>query len=123
MDDMYLGGRLPLFDPSSLSAEQDALYRRLNRTLVKWADQSGFQSMTQDGRLIGPFNPVLLSPAITPAFLDLQEAEQAHTSLDDRVRQVVILAVGAVWRSDYELYAHATVAAKAGLPASVIQGL
>lgn len=69
------------------------------------------------------FNPVLLSPGLTPAFLDLQDAEQENTSLDARVRQVVILAVGAVWRSDYELYAHAAVAAKAGLPARAIQAL
>lgn len=123
MDNAHLGGRLPLLDLSALTAEQKAVHKRLTRTMVKWADQSGFQSTTEDGRLIGPFNPVLLSPAITPAFLDLQDAEQAHTSLDDRVRQVVILTVGAVWRSDYELYAHAAVAAKAGLPPNVIQAL
>ena len=99
MDTAQLGGRLPLLDPSSLTTAQKAVYQRLTATMVKWADQSGFQSTTEDGRLIGPFNPVLLSPAIAPAFLDLQDAEQTHTSLDDRVRQVVILTVGAVWQS------------------------
>ena len=123
MNEEHLGGRLPLLDPAGLAGEQKALYARLAETIVRWADQSGFQSTTDDGRLIGPFNPVLLSPAITPAFLDLQAAEQANTSLDDRVRQVVILAVGAVWRSDYELYAHSAVAAKAGLPNSVVEAL
>ncbi len=38
-----------------------------------------------------------------------------HTSLSARVREVVILAVGAVWQADYELYAHLAVARKAGL--------
>lgn len=123
MDTAQLGGRLKLLDISSLTAAQTAVYQRLTATMVKWADQSGFQSTTQDGRLIGPFNPVLLSPAIAPAFLDMQDAEQAHTSLDDRVRQVVILTVGSVWQSGYEVYAHAAVAAKAGLPESVIQAL
>jgi len=47
--------------------------------------------------------------------LDLQFAEQVHTSLSARVREVVILAVGAVWQADYELYAHVAVARKAGL--------
>ena len=123
MDNTYLGGRLPLLDPASLTDAQQTVYRRLTATMVKWADRSGFQSSTAGGRLIGPFNPALLSPGITPAFLDLQDAEQAHTSLDERVRQVVILAVGSVWRSEYELYAHAAVAAKVGLPADVIQAL
>ena len=123
MNTTHLGGRLPLLDPTDLTDEQKAVYRQLTRTMIPWAEQSGFQSITETGQLIGPFNPVLLSPAITPAFLNLQGAEQAHTSLDDRVRQVVILAVGAVWRSDYELYAHTAVADKAGLPASIIQAL
>ena len=122
METTHLGGRIPLLDPAGLTGGQKAVYDRLIRTMVKWADTSGFQS-TEGDRLIGPFNPVLLSPGIAPAFLDLQDAEQAHTSLDDRMRQVVILAVGAVWRSEYELYAHAAVAAKTGLPEGAIKAL
>ena len=122
MDTTHLGGRLALLDPAGLTGEQKAVYDRLTDTMVKWADKSGFQS-TEGDRLIGPFNPVLLSPGITPAFLDLQDAEQAQTSLDGRVRQVVILTVGAVWRSEYELYAHSAVAAKAGLAESTIKAL
>ena len=123
METTHLGGRLPLLDPAGLTGEQKAVYDRLTRTMVEWADKSGFQSTAEGDRLIGPFNPVLLSPGITPAFLDLQEAEQANTSLDGRVRQVVILTVGAVWRSEYELYAHAAVARKAGLPEATIAAL
>ena len=123
MDAKHLGGRLELLDPAGLTGAQRAVYDRLSATMVRWADESGFQSTTDGGRLIGPFNPVLLSPGITPAFLDLQDAEQANTSLDERVRQVVILSVGAVWRSAYELYAHTAVARKAGLPDGVIQAL
>jgi 4-carboxymuconolactone decarboxylase len=51
------------------------------------------------------------------------EAEARSTSLDNRVRQVVILAVGAVWNSPYELYAHSAEARHAGLPDEVIQAL
>jgi 4-carboxymuconolactone decarboxylase len=39
------------------------------------------------------------------------------------VRQVVILAVGAVWRSAYELYAHSAAARTAGLPDQVVRAL
>ena len=123
MDATHLGGRLPLLDPAALTDSQKAVYDRLRATMIRWADQSGFQGMTDEGRLIGPFNPVMLSPGIAPAFLDLQDAEQASTSLSERVRQVVILAVGAVWRAEYELYAHAAVARKAGLQDDVIRSL
>jgi 4-carboxymuconolactone decarboxylase len=110
-----LGGRLPLLDPQALSAPQMKTYDRLNTTWVAWADSVPFQSKTADGRLIGPFNPILFSPTISSSFLELQEVEQRNTSLSERVRQVVILAVGAVWKSDYELYAHAAAARKAGI--------
>ena len=39
------------------------------------------------------------------------------------MRQVVVLAVGAVWRSAYELYAHSAVARSVGLPDQVVQAL
>jgi 4-carboxymuconolactone decarboxylase len=58
-----LGGRLPLLDPLTLSAAQKETYERMNRTWVPWADSVPFQSKTKDGRFIGPFNPILFSPA------------------------------------------------------------
>jgi 4-carboxymuconolactone decarboxylase len=85
------------------------------QVIVPWANEARFQSTSEDGRLIGPFNPALLNPAIAAPFLDLQFAEQMHTSLSPRVREVVILAVGAVWQADYELYAHLALARKVGL--------
>ena len=123
MDTTNLGGRLPLFRPAELTAEQKAVYDAIGRTMVPWAEKSGFQSKTEDGALIGPFNSTLLSPAISPAFMKLQEAEAENTSLSERVRQVVILSVGSVWQAPYELYAHSTVARKAGLPDDAIEAL
>ena len=116
-----LGGRLPLLEPSALSTAQKETYERLNRTWIPWANDVPFQSKLEDGRLIGPFNPILFSPAISSSLLDLQETEQNNTSLSQRVRQVVILAVGAVWKSNYELYAHAAAARKAGISEDAIR--
>jgi 4-carboxymuconolactone decarboxylase len=110
-----LGGRLPLADPAALSPAQREIFDRMAEVIVPWANEARFQSTAEDGRLIGPFNPALLNPAIAAPFLDLQFAEQMHTSLSPRVREVVILAVGAVWQADYELYAHLAVARKTGL--------
>src|SRR6202790_2528744 len=112
-DDM--GGRLPLADPANLSAAQRELFDKMTSAVVPWADDTGFHSATDDGRFIGPFNPALLNPAMTSASAELLLGEREHTSLSARLREVVILAVGAVWQSDYELYAHVAVARKAGL--------
>jgi 4-carboxymuconolactone decarboxylase len=110
-----LGGRLPLANPATLNPAQRKIFDRMATRIVPWANDAQFQSTAEDGRLLGPFNPALLNPAIAAPFLDLQFAEQVHTSLSARVREVVILAVGAVWQADYELYAHVAVARKAGL--------
>ena len=109
------GGRLPLADPAALNPAQREIFDRMASRIVPWANDAHFQSTAEDGRLIGPFNPALLNPAIASPFLDLQFAEQVHTSLSERVREVVILAVGAAWQADYEPYAHLAVARKAGL--------
>jgi 4-carboxymuconolactone decarboxylase len=50
-------------------------------------------------------------------------ADKASTSLSRRVHEVIVLTVGAAWRSDYELYAHSAVAKVAGLPDAVIRAL
>src|SRR5262249_16887496 len=122
-DTAKLGGRLPLVDAAALSPAQKQLFDQMTRTVLPWAESAGFRACTEDGRFIGPFNPTLLHPEITGSFLRLQFDEAKHTSLTERVRQVVILTVGAVWRADYELYAHAAVARKAGLTEDEIRAL
>ena len=58
-----LGGRLPLLDPKTLSAGQKEVYDLLNKTMIPWTEKSGFQSTTEGGKFIGPFNPILFAPA------------------------------------------------------------
>jgi 4-carboxymuconolactone decarboxylase len=118
-----LGGRLPLLPPAKLDAAQKELYGRINASYVPWAESSGFQAKTAGGALIGPFNPALYSPHIFASFLALQKQEGEHTDLTERARQAVILTVGSVWRSPYELYAHSAVAHKAGLSQAALNAL
>jgi 4-carboxymuconolactone decarboxylase len=110
-----LGGRLPLADPASLTSAQRDLFETLKATWVAYANELGVQATTADGRLIGPFNAFLLHPDVTAKLSDFQAAEATYTTLPQRVREVVIIAVGAVWGAEYELYAQTTVARKAGL--------
>ncbi len=113
------GGRLPLLEPEELSASQKKAYELIDTRFVPWAEAANFRSKTDDGRLIGPFK----APEILTAFLAWQVAEEKHISLDARTRQVVILAVDAIWKADYELYAHAAVARKSGLSERAISQL
>jgi len=118
-----LGGRLPLLAPGDLSDGQKQLYQRMRMNQVPWADRHNFKAMTEGERLIGPFNPLLYSPGGGTGFLDFEAAEERSSSLDERVRQVVILSVGAVWWSAYEIYAHSSIARQAGLSQDTIRAL
>lgn len=115
VDGSDLGGRLPLYDSEALDPTQKELYDWLMDVAVPWAEAARFRASIEGGRLIGPFNPAILTPGISSAFMDLAVAEQRHTSLSKRSREVVILTVGAVWQAPYELYAHCAVARQVGL--------
>lgn len=116
-----LGGRLPLRPPADLEPDARFLYDRLLEGRLSSA--SPFVSRISTGELIGPFNAFLYAPAIGGGFIDFHEAEEHATPLSARVREVVILSVGAVWRSAYETYAHRAVAARVGFPPDVVAAL
>jgi 4-carboxymuconolactone decarboxylase len=113
----------PLVDPATVEGAQKDLYDKTNANMLPWAEAAPFQSKTTDGRLLGPFNAMLFSPEIGGAFLALQVAEEKHTALSERVRQVVILSVGSVGKAPYELYAHSAVERKAGLSHPAVRAL
>lgn len=98
------------------------MFSRIGELLMR-AQGVPFRSKTSGGRLIGPYNPMLLSPNTTSGFLDFIESDARSTTLDARLREVVILTIGAVWKSGYEIYAHSAVARKAGLPEQAIRDL
>lgn len=121
--DQGLGGRLPLLDPATLNKAQRNLYEAFQKSWVKFADKIGVRAMTDDGQMIGPFNFFLLHPEVTAKLSDFQDAEEANTTLPKRVREVVIITVGAVWGADYELYARGHAAREAGLSESALNTL
>ena len=118
-----LGGRIPLIKPGELTPAQLSLYENIDKHQVPWAEATGFVAKVADGSLIGPFNVALQSPEIGAAFGTLQSVEAKNTTLSERVRQVVILTVGSIWKSQYELYAHKAAARKAGITEGAIDAL
>ena len=121
MDVGALGGRLPLLSPADFQSDAQSLYDRLTKGRLSSA--SPFTSRINTGELIGPFNASLYAPAIGGGFIEFHEAEEHATPLSARVREVVILSVGAVWASAYEIYAHRAVAARVGFPPDVVVAL
>jgi 4-carboxymuconolactone decarboxylase len=88
---------------------QKQLYRKVDQTLIPWSEENGFIGKLPDSEFVGPFDSFLFSPDVSRGFLQFQEAESKFTNLDERVRQVVILTVGALWGAKYELYAEHAV--------------
>lgn len=118
-----LAGRLSLLTPDTLTAPQSELYNYIAAVLVPWANDAGFVAQASNGGLTGPFNAFLCAPEISRAYLDLVAAEWKYTKLDKRVREVIILTVGAVWKAAYEVYAHSAVARHVGISDEAVAAL
>lgn len=107
--------RLPLIPPAQLTDEQKPLYDAMRQGIA--SNFNAFKVIDDSGALMGPWNPWLHSPRIGKAIWDLTLALTAEATVPDRVRQVVILAVGARFDAAYEIYAHVAVAEKEGMSA------
>lgn len=105
-----LNGRLPLRPPATLQPAAKALCDCLMAGRLGTA--SAFRNRTDEGALIGPFNGCLFVPRSAARFIEVREAEERGAPLSPRVREAMILSVGAVWRARFELYAHRATAAR-----------
>jgi 4-carboxymuconolactone decarboxylase len=73
--------------------------------------------------IAGPYNSMLRSPVLGQRLFDLFHYLRWETSVPIRLNEFAILIVARQWRSQVEWYAHAPLAAKAGLAADVIAEL
>ncbi|MEI9927094.1 MAG: carboxymuconolactone decarboxylase family protein [Sphingomonas sp.] len=105
--------RLPLLAPETLSPAQKSLYDDMKAGIA--SNFNAFRAIDERGALLGPWNAWLHEPQIGEAVWNLTKAMTAQASLEDPVRQVVILVVGAHFDAAYELYAHIAVAEKEGV--------
>jgi 4-carboxymuconolactone decarboxylase len=102
--------RLPLIAPADLTPQQKSLYDDMRKGIA--SNFNAFKVLSEDGALMGPWNPWLHEPGIGKAIWDLTLAMTANAILPDNVRQIVILVVGARFDAAYEIYAHVAVAAR-----------
>src|SRR6476646_9710395 len=73
--------------------------------------------------IAGPYNPMMRSPVLGQRLFDLFHYLRWETSVPTRLNEFAILIIGRQWRSQVEWYAHAPLAAKAGLSPEIIAEL
>src|SRR5437762_8920276 len=71
----------------------------------------------------GPFNAWLRSPELADRLQKVGEYIRFNTSLDKRVNEMAIIMTAQHWGSQYEWYAHAPLAIKAGLDPATVTAL
>jgi 4-carboxymuconolactone decarboxylase len=98
--------RIPYPDPATLSAEKRAYLE--NPTL----------------RVLNIARISMLAPdPIWRAIVDMAIAVITNTHTDDRMREIIVLRVGSLSRSEYELHHHRSLAMSVGLSEAEINGL
>jgi 4-carboxymuconolactone decarboxylase len=75
------------------------------------------------GRFGGPFQLLIRAPEICEHAAKLGEHLRWGTSLPDRLSELAIITTARFWRAQYEWYAHAPLAEKAGVPAAAVEAI
>jgi len=75
------------------------------------------------GRMSGPFDAWLRSPELADRLQKVGEYVRFNTSLDKRLNEMAIIMTAQAWGAQYEWYAHAPLALKAGLDPSVVAAI
>ncbi|WP_083983539.1 carboxymuconolactone decarboxylase family protein [Actinomadura hibisca] len=114
-------GRLPLLAPGVLSERQRAVYDAL--TGGPRGDRRAAPITDRGGRLLGPFNAMLYSPAVGMPLQELGAALRFETAFTGREREIATLVVAAHWRSDFEWHAHERLGRRAGLTEAELTAL
>lgn len=106
-------GRADWLTPEQLDPDQLRVY---NLIVGKRARDSKTLPVTDDeGRLIGPFTPMLAHPRIAEIMQTLGAAMRYEIDLSPRAREIATLAVAAARRSNFEWYAHSQLGRAVGL--------
>ena len=101
--------RIPKVKRESLSDEQRAVFDKIT---------SG-----PHAKVIGPFPAWLQSPELARRARELSEFLRFQSSPSKRHAEIAILVTGRHWRAEFEFYAHAELARKAGVEEPIIQAL
>jgi 4-carboxymuconolactone decarboxylase len=109
--------RLPLLRRNDLDETQHALFDALT------SGPRGVRIVNTDGSLLGPYNAWLYSPAIGDAAQQLGAALRFRSSLPPPLLELAIIITAREWTAQFEWWAHARLAARAGLAQEVIAAI
>jgi 4-carboxymuconolactone decarboxylase len=71
----------------------------------------------------GPYNPLIRSPVLGQRMFDVWHYLRWETSVPTKLNEFAIIIIGRQWLSQVEWFAHAPLAAKAGLKPDIIAEL
>lgn len=99
--------------PETLSTDERALYDAITGG-PRASGPQHFALTREDGSLRGPFDALLLSPAVGGALQELGAAIRYRSDLTDRAREIAILLVAARHDSAFERASHEAIARAIG---------
>jgi len=112
--------RFPVIQPEQMNAEQKKLFD----TLVSGPRAQNYGG--EDAKRVlsgGPFNAWMRSPEAGLKLQDVGAHIRFKSSLPKHLNELAILVTAREWTSQYEWYAHKTLALKAGLDGKIIDAI
>ena len=101
--------RLPDLDPAKFSPEQ----KKVHDAVIAGPR----------GRVVGPIKVWLKNPGLAEHAQALGAYCRFGSSLPPRLSELAICITGAFWKADYEWFAHAPLAIKAGIDPAAIEAI
>ena len=100
-------------------------YRELSAAELSPAQQRVHDQIVagKRGRFGGPFQLLIRAPEICGHASALGEHLRWGSSLPDRLSELAIITTARFWRAQYEWYAHAPLAEKAGVPHAAVEAI
>src|SRR5579871_3881921 len=75
------------------------------------------------GAMRGPFVPALHSPGVLRAIEATGAYVRFHNSLPDDLKELATIVMARFWGAQYEWYAHASLALKAGVDSAIVDAI
>jgi len=101
--------RLPELDPATFSPEQKKVHDAI--------------LAGPRGKVVGPLKVWLNNPGLAEHAQALGAYARFNSSLPPRLSELAICVTGAFWKANYEWFAHAPLAIKAGIDPAAIEAI
>src|SRR4051812_42447156 len=101
--------RLPNLDPAKMSPEQ----KKVHDAVVAGPR----------GKIVGPIKVWLANPGLAEHAQALGAYCRYNTSLPPRLSELAICITGAFWKANFEWFAHAPLAIKAGIDPAAVEAI